>query len=315
MNKRRLDDTELAATQNESESKIFLLARRRVQALANRLLYLQTFAIVFIPSMFALISVLHPNSRIFASASSILLAITDIVFIDRIQRSLLSDSAKLQEEFDCRVFKQRWNYYICGNRPSTLLTTKRSQRFFNKHGDASIVDWYPRIISLAPVDIGQLIAQIVNIEYDFKVRSSYRILLFSVLLLLFAITSFSVWKGFIPLSSTLTAVIIPFFPVVNWCARESYRQYDALKKLIIVKENIKSAWNDLRPTFDVNQVEFITRQVQSANYVRRSSSPVVFEKLYWFRRDSLEGNMIAKAEALVREVNTSLKAHSPAKAY
>lgn len=286
--------------QNEPMQIEILQARRCVQEQGTVLLLMQIALVVLLPSCLAVISFLWVNAKPAAALISLLAAAIDVLVLDRMQKQRLVISAKLQEGFDCYVFELPWNAYVAGDPVDSDTRSKLAKNFRRSEGNGSIHSWYPASLSALPLEVARLAAQRLNQEYDARVRSYYKVCLLAVGAVLLISCSLAAYEGQPTLSSLILGVMVPLVPIANWCAREFFRQHDATRRLGAVRSITEGDWRKvLEGNLAGDAARDRSRRIQDASYIRRSTAPMIFQKLYWGRRALLERQMQASAEGMV----------------
>ncbi|MFK4771730.1 S-4TM family putative pore-forming effector [Rhizobium sp. ZW T2_16] len=288
--------------QNDPSQLRYLQARRSVQANAGRLLCTQLLIVVAVPTMVGLAGSYVPGLKAPAAIVAIFAAWLDIFVLDRLQKRKLAISAKLQEEFDCNLFDLKWNPFVAGTRLDADVVNYLAKKYVAPGDRDTVRDWYPRELSRLPHAAGRLAAQILNLGYDSSVRSSFRGYLVIALAIIFLACLLISQTPVFDISTLILGVIVPLIPFVNWGAREAFRQHDAIKKLGDVSKSVIEIWEQTKKHRLTDEaLDPIAREIQNANYLRRSSVPMVWDKIYWLRRPKLEAKMVSRATELVGE--------------
>lgn len=287
--------------QNEPAQLRYILARRQVQSETTRLLIFQVMMVVVIPVGLAMLSFYVPCWKPYTALVALVIALTDIVLIDRVQKAWLAKSAKLQEAFDCRIFRLSWNAFVAGAQPADSFVASKAAAYERTGREHTALGWYPERLSVLPSHLGRIAAQTVNMLYDEWLRTHYRILVGLAVVLVLMLIMLLAGFEHLNLTTVLLGVLVPTAPLINWCAREVFRQHDALKRLRATRLLNEELWDSaLAGRVSSTEAEVEARHVQDVSYIRRSTSPAIFEHLYWVRRHKLELRMNAKADEMVR---------------
>ncbi len=301
------DDDTFGEAQNEPAQLRYILARRQVQAETTRLLVLQVVMVVVVPVGLAMLSFYVPCWKPYTALVALVIALADIVLIDRVQKAWLAKSAKLQEAFDCRIFRLPWNAFVAGAHPTDAFVASNAAAYERTGREHTALGWYPERLSVLPNHLGRIAAQTVNMLYDEWLRTHYRVLVglavAVVLTLIMLLAGIEHWN----LTTVLLGVLVPTAPLINWCAREVFRQHDALKRLRATRLLNEELWDRASAGgVSSTEAEVEARHVQDVSYIRRSTSPAIFEHLYWFRRHELELRMNAKADEMIESFHHAL---------
>jgi len=299
--------TAFTVVQNELAQLELLLARRKIQRESSLLLSCQILGVVLLPVGIALWSFIYPDLKPVGSILALLMGALDIFVLDRKQKGRLIKSAKLQEQFDCNVFQLPWNEYVAGEPLTHEFVDRKQGDYIRKKPIESVLSWYPEIFGTLPLWLGRLAAQQVNMNYDQKVRKSYRLLLVGVVAFIAVMFILSASLGQMTMPALLLGVFVPVAPIINWCAREVFRQHDALTKLRATSNLAKNAWIEaITGKISPETASTVSREIQNSSFARRSASPAVFERLYWWRRKALERQMLVEAGELTVKARNSV---------
>lgn len=293
--------------QHEPEQLRYLLARRQVQAETTRLLFLQLMLVIALPASLAVLSFYWPDCRPGASLVALIIGLADIVWIDRIQKAKLAESAKLQEAFDCQVFGLEWNAFIAGAPLADTFINSKAAAYASNDRAETVTGWYPERLSGLPPYLGRIAAQMLNMLYDEWLRTHYRVLVGLMVVLILGPLAFLATVEGVSLTTLLLGVLVPTAPLINWCVREVFRQHDALKRLRTTRALNEALWEQaMVGSLPAARAEAAARHTQDVSYIRRSTSPAVFEHLYWIRRYSLERRMSALADTMIQTAATAI---------
>jgi hypothetical protein len=293
--------------QNEPDQLRYLLARRQVQLETTQLLIFQLIVVIAIPASLAVLSFYWPDWKLETSLIALVIALADIVVIDRLQKVRLAQSAKLQEAFDCRVFGLDWNQFIAGPLPTKDFIDAKAVAYAGRRRADTVTGWYPERLSSLSADVGRIAAQTLNMLYDEWLRTHYRILIgLTATLCLMLLSLLAMIEG-VSLTTLLLGVLVPTTPLINWCTREVFRQHDALKRLRTTRALNQALWEKaLDRSLPAAQAQAAARHTQDVSYIRRSTSPAIFEHLYWIRRDGLEFRMLARADVMIQAAESAV---------
>ena len=295
---------QIVTTEN-ADAQIWLLrARRHMYAQAKRLLSLQMALTVGVPVVGAVCASIWPDLRGFVAFLSLTIAILDVTVFDRLQRALLKSAAKAQEQFDCVVLELPWDDFTVGAKlPPETIHAASSKHLMSKE-DASLKNWYPVAVEQVPLHLARIICQRTNLWYDAKLRRQYggwSIGLSVGLSLLLVVIGMV--RG-LTLGSFVLTVLAPAAPIIIWGVREYFRQRDTCEILDRLRSGSEALWQRAKTgacseADGTNQ----SRQFQNAIYLRRSSSPLIFDWMYKVQRPRLEDQMNRGAEDFVREIS------------
>jgi hypothetical protein len=94
----------------------------------------------------------------------------------------------------------------------------------------------------------------------------------------------------------------PATPILAWATREYYRQHDTAELLENLMKEAKKLWAAaLDGQYDEKECSRKSRELQSAIYTRRGTSPLVIPLLHRIKRLQLEDEMDAGAANFLEE--------------
>lgn len=297
--------TSLERQDGQEEQKI-LRARRQIQRETSKLLLIQFLLVAVAPALSVVIIYLTLTAKPYIITIALLITITDVFFIDRLQKRKLAKSAKLQEEYDCKVFDINWNAFVAGERIPEKEKSSLNRKYEKHVKDDTIKDWYPSSFNHLPINISRLACQIVNMKYDIWVRKNYRLAIGFILTVVAVPAALTVYYADLNTTNFIIYIFAPLIPIITWCVREVIRQYDTLKRTKRICILADKCWEEaINAKISDKELDIAVREIQSANYLRRSNSPIVFEKIYWLNRSRLEKKMKILAERMITDARGS----------
>ena len=278
-----------------------LAARQDTYANATALLLVQLALNVGFPVVGAAIALFTPEIKPHVAALALAVIVLDTLLIDRRQRLLLRRAAKIGEHYDCAVLDLPWDQFTVGEKVEAEDIHRAASTYLKRHGEDGLKGWYPQGASEVPLHLGRIVCQRTNLRYDSELRRSYGTWLLCSSL---ALVCFFVVVGFYN-DLSLTAWVLtmaPATPFLSWAAREYYRQSDAADTLDSLRKEARTLWERcLNGQCEADECTVKSRELQSAIYLRRVITPLVFPLVYRFRRAGLEDEMKEGATQLVAE--------------
>ena len=288
--------------QNSEANLIFRKAIFVVYREANRIVVGQFFLVVLAPIAMAVIGLFCPELKSHFVLAGLLIALFDVVIVDRALSVRISEAAKIAEEFDCRVLNIPWASVFVGSRYSFERLRRHAKKFSDRKL-SKVVNWYPKeAFSLSP-ERAALLCQRTNLWYDSELRRSYASMVgWAGGGLLFACLIAS-WAQNQTLQGGILYAVAPLFPFLSWTVRTYWRQKDVsdaqLRNLssadLLLRRIAKGALLDGDAWSEI-------RELQNAIYARRSASPLMLPLLYRFLRPEMEDQMANGASQLIEEL-------------
>jgi SMODS-associating 4TM effector domain len=298
---------EIPRLQNEDAQIKLLAARRLVYRRATILLLLQFSLVVVFPIAATIVGFVHADSRPLTAFLALTFTFVDILVTDRFYRGLLTQGAKLGEEFDCTVLGIPWESSISGSKVAReVLAETKGAAFREKPAD--LLNWYPAIVGTAVPWIARIICQRTNVWYDRKLRFAYSFVIGAICFLFVIVLSSWAIALQMTISDWVISVLSPLAPVIVWTAREVNRQIATCKLLESLRDRIEEVWelarsNRLKETKALSE----SRTLQNSIYLHRASAPLILPGLYHVLRGSLETQMNDGAADMVAALPETLR--------
>ncbi|MDZ5455795.1 S-4TM family putative pore-forming effector [Azohydromonas lata] len=289
----------IIAKQNEDRMLSLVRARRRIYKTAKRYQGAVVLMTLLLPVISLAVANFAPAAKAYVAVTALLFSICDVVFMDRWNKGLMKDAAKLQEEFDCEVLAMRRNEFVVGAGVDPEEIYQLSVEKLNADGESQLRNWYPVAVGKVPLHVARILCQRENLLYDGKVRKTYGRLLTICLIALVVVLFIYSLAAELKLDAFVLTVLVPAMPVVNWAIRELFRQKSTVETLDRLKAESEKLWKKVVEGMSETDAAERSRELQDAIYNHRVASPLVFDFLYRYRRASLEAQMNAGAEHLV----------------
>lgn len=237
------------------------------------------------------------------------LPLVDTYFLAPWERRNKQLAARVQEEFDCRLFLLPWNELLAGERVGQEKLAEEVTRFEKQGYDAQdLSNWYSFDLSDLPISAGRVICQRSNTWWDSRLRKMYGRLLLGLTLTSALITIAYASLGGLDLDQYVVGMMAPLVPFGVWTLKEIQSQWMAAtegERLLRMADEI---WIALLNEPKRKQVELESRQLQDLIFKRRVSSPVNPRWLYRRRRNEFENLMIQGGEKLADDFR---RMHAP----
>lgn len=292
---------QITTLQNEEPQLKLLRARTQIYSHASRVLVAQLILTLLLPALGTVLVIFVPVARPYVAAFALVITGLDVLVLDRRQKLLIKQAAKVVESFDCAVLALPWDRFNVGE-PLEFEDVHAAARAYSmRRDDSALKDWYPSAVANAPLHLARIICQRANLRYDSHLRRSYGKIIASVAS---AILLFLLVGGFIQDLKLTDWVLImtPASPILTWAAREYYRQNDTANSL---EEHLKAAnalWaRALAGECGADKCLSQSREFQNAIYYRRAYSPLIVPLLYRFKRLHLEDDMNEAATDFLAE--------------
>lgn len=289
-------------TDQNSESNLkYLKARYSVYRSANLLVSLQILLTAIVPAAMALAGIWYANHKGLFALLGLSITLLDMLVIDRRLGKLSAMAAKLAEEFDCRLFSLPWSTILVGPGPLPESVREYCQKFPSGR-ETGLKNWYPEAVSRLPHYLGVVLCQRTNLWYDSELRQRYASLVKWSGISVFCISFGLAWWMNYSLQEAVLSVMAPMFPFFAWTIRTFWRQSDVSAAQAKNLSSAEILWKQgIRGILTEEKIWPEIRELQSAIYARRSSSPLIIPFFYSILRPRMEDRMNDAAEQLVKE--------------
>ncbi len=292
----------IAEEQNSQRSLDLAAAKSHLYALTDNLQTAQIAALVLNALVWPPLLAWKPSLTVWSAFSALVIPLAEVSVLEPLQKRWKACAAKIQEQFDCSLFRLVWNDLKVGLKAREESIARYASAYRRHHTDAALYDWYSFDFFDLPVSHARLICQRANAWWDVELRSNYCALIkwsiagLAVLALIIAIATGLTVEKFI------LAVIAPLTPICLWALKETKKQSLVASEGVRLVEYLESAWSSLcKGTVSEGEVESVSRSLQDEIYGRRSENAVNPQWLYRKKRDQFQKLMIAAANQLLSD--------------
>jgi hypothetical protein len=296
---------QINTTQNVDE-QIQLLHAQRI--FYGRAKMQQTIFVIFailLPALSLLLASHLPKSKPYFALAGIFLLLLEIGLFTKLQKENTKRGAKVQEQFDTRVFDLEWNQFVAGAKVDI-----EDIQAVVAHGipERNIYEnWYEPEVADLPIKIARIICQRTNVTYDTRIRRWYAaFLLWSVIILGASLLATGMYQG-LPFSEIVLTIIVPFVPLMTFALREFRKQSDSIDALANLKSEVDKLWSKAMKNPNADGLTHDARTLQDAIYRNRVSNPLVYDWVYRLNRKKNEDLAYSGAKALVKEAKAAMK--------
>jgi hypothetical protein len=246
---------------------------------------------------------IFPSFEIWATFLGVSASLLDATIWESVQLSLKQSAARVQEIFDCTVLSIEWHSSRVGARPDPETIAAAAAADRSEHpSDANLRNWYAISVGKLPLELGRIVCQRTNCQWDSHLRGRYTQWLLAILigsdLLILAL---GLYKG-MTLERFVLAILAPLSPAFLWGIREWKKQRAAADSADQLKAHTDEIWNEaLAGTMSGKLLETEARDLQDEIYERRRTNPLIFDWIYYRLRDRQEEQANRAADELVEE--------------
>lgn len=242
--------------QNESSMLLLLAGQRQIYSDVKKLL-MKCFVVgVIIPSLLSFaffILSFYPEHTI--PWMKTLLTIYGVVFlvINHFMMEHIGNckkkAARIQEEFDTRLYDMEWNNIAAGKKVPLSETTIYAQRYLDAEGDSSLRDWYLNAPLSVPPMLMVLLCQSKNMSWDANLKSKtsfYLSVIFALNIIMFAMVLIFANPSFLEFMAFLAIVL----PIIQFY----YRYVSDNKKSVVRADELRNCVESFLSQVEENKV-------------------------------------------------------------
>ncbi len=119
----------IGAAQNTEKQMHRLAAQRQLYATAKRIFGWQVILGGPVAIAGAVLVLFHLEFKVYVASWGLLIALCDLFWLTRWQKSLRGAAARIQEAFDCDVLELKWNDLKAGKHPDPELVNAQSTKY------------------------------------------------------------------------------------------------------------------------------------------------------------------------------------------
>lgn len=293
--------------QNSDHMLKHLAAQRYLYSRAKAALSLQFAIVVILAVVLATLGAVCPRLVKWAALYGIGAAIADAMFLEKWKKRLQWDAARVQEAFDCEVFKLEWNGLEVGSRPDIELINEAASEFARQQDSDQLKDWYPLAVRDLPLCLARLVCQRSNCQFDKGLRSRFSGAITGILCVSVPVVFVIALLAGLDVEQLVLVILAPLLPLILWAIREVQNQKQAIDTLDRLKNTVNNLWeNVLKGQLNEDQCAQESRKLQDAIFAHRSTSPLIFDFVYRSLRQQSEETMNRSAEDLLAEAFRAL---------
>lgn len=298
----------IGASQNAPKQLHRLAAQRQLYATAKRIFGWQVFLGGPIAIGGAVLVLFHPEFKVYVASWGLLIALCDLFWLTRWQKSLRAEAARIQEAFDCDVLELKWNDLKAGKHPDPELVKSQSTKY-EKWGDKmpTLKDWYSPLVDELPLHVGRIICQRANCWWDSTQRRHYAAWLVGIVVLIFVIVCALALKGGASLEALLLKGILPLAPALLIALRQFTEQREAADRLDKLKDHCGKIWKAALSGKSKSAITDMSRNLQDEILENRRKAPPVLDFIFKRLRSEYEASMNHAADDYVSEAKAALK--------
>jgi len=275
--------------QNRPENLKLLAAQRVAYEHAKRIFGWQVLLTVGFAIVFNFIRLLPKDSILnllpYIISFAVIATLLDLLVFVKYISKLRTNGAKVQEEFDCAVYKMVWNSYNCGAKADKTFIHDM-YRSYNPDTRRPIEDWYDINLEGLTQQNAILLCQETNLWYDSNLREKFKNI---ALYVLFGVAATSFIISIVmkqDIGMIMIQVIAPLLPAIVLTIK-IYQEND---KSIKAANELTRAVSSLKQSTTNPSMEDL-RKIQDKIFCSRKDGSLVPEWFYRINRPRLEEGM------------------------
>lgn len=249
-----------------------------------------------------------PNTKAWIGIFAIATILIDVLFLEPCIKELQTTGARIQEQFDTKVYELPWNKVKAGAPVDAgtigSLVSSHKTKFPD---DEKFLNWYPVIVGEIPLSYARLVCQKSSMQWDSSLRNAICWIYAIILLALFIISlAYALAAGYDMQAFVLT-VLMPLFPAARQVWRELNTHKETAADMGRASGGLDALWDELLAgAIDEKESAQRARLLQDELFDRRRRAPAIPEWLYQYRRDDYEARMQRVAAERVEQVTRTL---------
>lgn len=206
----------------------------------------------------------------------------DLAFLTGYLSRFKTNAAKVQELFDCNIYKMKWNDTNCGDKPENSIIEEAEKKYIY-NSKSPLTNWYHIDLDGLEHQEAVLRCQETNVEYDRKLRFHFKndCTFVSILIVIGSFIVATIIDA--SLRGYIVYFIAPTMPLIVILIKIILDNMKAAKALEEVRNSVKKLrLSKSRPS--MTQL----RKVQDKLYISRRDSSLIPDNYYQYRRPKLE---------------------------
>lgn len=194
-------------------------------------------------------------------------------------------AARLQEEFDTRLFRLEWNDVVAGKRPGPHEWVDPADRHLKKNGSGNLINWYLNYSIDLPSPVMTLLCQSKNLGWDARLKQKISDVL-SIILAINGITLLILAIVINPSVLVLFSLVALLAPVYQFYYRYVSENKKSVARADELRLKVESELNKMAESrsFDVDHLQKLSRNIQDQIFIYRSSGNPVPDRLHRYNR-------------------------------
>jgi hypothetical protein len=225
-----------------------------------------------------------------------------------LQQRFREQAARVQEQFDRRLFELTWPRTSLGSEPSAAdvsVWARRGRRHASTIEQERWENWYPVAAGEVPLVVGRVICQQANAWWDARQRDrSIYLLRLGGLLLAMALVAVALISD--QRLSVFFENLMTVAPLVSWCLREADRHERTVRaRERVMEEAMRLTDAAVSASLGDPALDKATSDLQRDIYESRRDGPLMLPFIYNRVRDEQEIAMCDSAVDAVRRYHAA----------
>jgi hypothetical protein len=298
----------IGIAQNAENQIRRLAAQRQLYATAKHVFAWQVAIAGPVAIAGAFLVLLRPEFKVYVASWGLLVALCDIFWLTKWQKSLRGEAAKIQEAFDCDVLGLKWNDLKAGKHPDPEVVKAQSSKYERWGGMMpTLKDWYSPRVDELPLHIGRVICQRANCWWDSTQRRHYAAWLVGIAAVTFVLVCGLALAGGASLEGLFLKGVLPLAPALLIVLRQWTEQREAADRLDKLKDHCGTIWKAALAGKSKAALTEMSRNLQDEILENRRKAPPVLDFIFKRLRNEFEASVNHAVEDYVSEGKVALK--------
>ncbi|RJT48488.1 MULTISPECIES: S-4TM family putative pore-forming effector [Rahnella] len=199
--------------------------------------------------------------------------------------SIKKRAARIQEEFDTRLFAMEWNDVVAGKRPGPHEWIEPADKHLKKNGSAALTDWYLNYSIALPSSVMTLLCQSKNLGWDARLKKIISDFL-SIILVINGIVLLILSIIINPPAANIFSLIALLAPVYQFYYRYVNENKKSVARADELREKVESQLDKITETgfFDEASLKRLSRNIQDQIFIYRSSGNPAPDRMHRYNR-------------------------------
>lgn len=264
--------------QNKPEMISLQAAQRELYSSVKKYLAVSFILTVIVPTLVSIIYLIlnfFPNYTFPWLKTSLTIYGFIMLFINNLLLNHIGATKKLaarvQEEFDTRLFTLDWNDIVAGKRPGPHEWVEPAERHLKKNGSGTLTNWYLNYSIDLPSPVMTLLCQSKNLGWDARLKQKISDVL-SIILAINCIVLLILAIVINPSAAALFSLVALLAPVYQFYYRYVSENKKSVARADELRLKVESELDKITESrvFNTDHLQKLSRNIQDQIFIYRS---------------------------------------------